>query len=296
MRKSIDVAYTFGGTRWKTAAVSIISLLKNRKGFNYRIFCIVKPEFFAKKAEQKIMSRLVAKFGKGGSTIKFIKFDYDNASVPLTEDMAFGGGVCYYKLDLFALLPKVDRIIYLDDDTIILRPLDELATLDLGDKYMMAFRPGQTFKITDADTDRYGELQPFNAGVLVLNLKSIRASRVHETFAELFKDEGLSYEQGLLSAAFKDKLAMYDGDTLYNHRMGQDFGTRGKQIAIIHYTGKKPWFFPTRRFFTWWNYAERSPFFGEFLKSFLHNFLLYIMVMLIPSKRLRHSLRNKYSK
>ncbi|MCL2439834.1 MAG: hypothetical protein FWD15_04985 [Alphaproteobacteria bacterium] len=293
MKKTIDIAYTIGKARWKSTAVSIISMLKNRRGYSYRIHIIAKPDLMADKDAQATMKKIVAKIDKK-SSVKFITFDYKNASIKYSDDMPFGGGVCYFKLDLFRLLPNIDRVIFLDDDTIIMRPLDELATMDLGDNYLIVFKPGQAFKIM-ADGDKYGELVQLNAGVLVFNLKAIRESKVYKSFPKLIKDECLSFEQGLLAVAFKGHVKMFDGDTHYNYRTHADFAP-GKKIGIIHYTGKKPWFFPTRKMFTWWKYAAKSPFHAEFLKNFLHNFLLYITVMLIPSKKFRHRLRGKYSK
>ncbi|MCL2017656.1 MAG: hypothetical protein FWG80_02705 [Alphaproteobacteria bacterium] len=294
MKKTIDIAYNFDGTRWKTAAVSIISLLKNRGNNHYFVHCVVTKDMFENRDARKQMENIVAGIDKD-SKIEFIQFDPKKASIPYDNNMAFGGGICYWKQDFFTIFPKLDRIIYLDDDTIVLTPLDELANIGLGKNYLMAFRPGQAFRGI-GDSKRYGEIQQYNAGVIIMNLKAIRESKIYKTFAELLKDKNLSFEQGLLAVAFKGRLAMYDGHTLYNYRTHADYATRGKKIAIIHYTGKKPWFFVTRKMSAWWKYAKMSPFYKQFRSNWIYNFFLYISIMLLPSKKMRHRLRNKYSR
>lgn len=274
--------------------VSIISLLKNKGDSHYAIHCIVNADFFRNLDAQKQMTEIVAGID-AESSIEFVDFDEKNASIPYNKNMAFGGGICYYKMDSYRLLPNIDRVIHLDDDTIILKPLDELADIDLGDNYMAAFAVGNAFHLS-ARRSAYKDICEFNAGVVALNLKLIRESKVYESFAEILKNKDLSYEQGLMSVAFKGKLAMCnDGDTTYNFRIHCD-RARGKEIGIIHYTGKKPWFFPTRMSGIWWKYAKMSPFYKTFLANAIYNFFLYIFVMPIPSKSLRHKLRSKFSR
>jgi len=295
VKQLIDVAYNFDNSRWKTAAVSMLSMLCNRGDCHYFIRCVVTADMFKNADAKKQMTELVAKQDPE-SKIEFIKFDTKIATIPYDGNMAFGGGICYWKQDFWAVFPKLDRIIYLDDDTIVLRPLDELATTHLGKNYLLAFKTGQAFK-TPVGTKKYGEIIQYNAGVIVMNLAGIRKSKIYETFAEYFKDKNLSFEQGLLAVAFRGRLAMYDDAcTLYNYRTHADYATGGRDIAIIHYTGKKPWSFPVRKGGVWWKYAKMSPFYTEFRKNWIYNFLLYVAVMFLPTRKMRHAIRKKYSR
>ncbi|MDR0319670.1 MAG: hypothetical protein LBH81_02935 [Rickettsiales bacterium] len=294
MKNKIDVALTFDGNRWKTASITIISLLKNRGGAHYAIHCVMTPELYKNQDVQRQMKEIVAGLDKE-SSIDFIPFDYKNASIPYNKNMAYGGGVCYYKMDLFSLLPDVDKVIQLDDDIIVLRPLDELMKIDMGGNYMMVFAPGNAFRLS-ADRKKYKDMQTFNAGVVVMNLAAIRESKVHESFPKIFENKDLFFEQGLMAVAFAGKMIMHPNDkTLYNYRIHCDWA-KGRDIAIIHYTGKKPWFFPVRRMTTWWKYAKLSPFYKEFRRNAIHNFFVYLLVMPIPFKRWRHKLRNRLNR
>jgi len=241
------------------------------------------------------MKKIVAKFDKK-SSIKFIEYDYKNASITYSKNMAYGGGIVYYKIDYFRLLPKsVDKVIHLDDDVIVLRPLNEIYDYDMGDNYMLIFAPGNAFRLR-ANRRKYKDIQTYNAGVTVQNLKAIRESKVYRTFAKVFENKDLYFEQGLLAVAFKGKILMHPSDkVLYNYRIHCD-KHKGREVACIHYTGKKPWFFPVRRMFTWWKYAKLAPFYKEFRTNAIRNFFVYIMLMPLPIKRWRHGLRNKLQK
>jgi lipopolysaccharide biosynthesis glycosyltransferase len=291
--KMIDVAYTFDDGRWKTAVVSIISMLANRGNCHYFVHCIVPPKLFKQKNILKQMQSAVKNID-AKSELEFVEFNYDKATVPLHHGMAYGGGICYYKQDLFQLLPDLDRVIYFDDDTVILRPLDELANIDLGDNYMLVFAPGNAFRLT-SDRKKYKNMTTFNAGSVVFNLKAIRESKVYASFADIIKNKDLFFEQGLMAVAFQGKIAKYDGNkTLYNYRTHCDHNPENKEIAVIHFTGKKPWFFITRYMRIWWKYAKMSPFYTEFKANWWHDFLLYLGVMFLPTKKLRHRIRRKY--
>ena len=54
-----------------------------------------------------------------------------NSDIPLAS---------YYRLELHNLLPDVDRIIYMDGDTIVFQDLSELITLDMKGNYIFFYR------------------------------------------------------------------------------------------------------------------------------------------------------------
>lgn len=292
--KNIDVAFCFDKNRWKSVTVAIISMLYNRGKCHYNIHCVISPNFADNTAAHKQMAAVVKKMD-AKSSIEFIVFDEKKATIPFTSGMAFGGGVAYYKQDLWQLLPGVSRVISLDDDVIVRRPLDELATVDLGDNYMMRFAWGQAFR-SPFGTEKYGEVMQFNAGVIVLNLAQQRKDKIYKNFAENYKDKNLSFEQGLMAVTYRGRMLAYPDDkVMYNFRVHCD-KVRGRELAIIHYTGKKPWQFPVRFSGEWWRYAKMSPFYAELRANFIHNFITYLMIMPVPRRKWRHALRNRFSR
>jgi lipopolysaccharide biosynthesis glycosyltransferase len=82
----------------------------------------------------------------------------------------------WYRILLPELLPDVERVLYMDVDTIALDSLSPLWDLDLGDAYVAAvtnvFQPNHLHR--PAELGLAGPEVYFNSGVLVLNLDAMR--------------------------------------------------------------------------------------------------------------------------
>ncbi|KZT20642.1 glycosyltransferase family 8 protein [Neolentinus lepideus HHB14362 ss-1] len=195
-------------------------------------------------------------------------------------------GAVWAKLDMIKVLP-VERVLYLDADTLIRKPVLDLWRTDMkGSSCAAALDVGYPM-----GHNRVGRNPYFNAGVMLLDLTKIRL-KTDELFA-LAKDEGFSY-------SFKDQ------DVLNEHFSGdwmkisltwnaQGLGTYAdipspdrevidynelKDPAIVHFTGPvhpgaaivlnpwvqpftaKPWGYagsPEHPFQTeWWETLERT--------------------------------------
>lgn len=120
----------------------------------------------------------------------------------------------YARLFLPSILPEdIDRVLYLDCDTIINRSLDELFDLDMED-YAIAgvldTLPDDKAKIAiNLKTD-----DPYvNAGVLVINLKFWRDNYVQNSFMDyLTENNGVVYhhDQGIINHVLKGKILIID--------------------------------------------------------------------------------------
>ena len=118
-----------------------------------------------------------------------------------------------YRLQLPELLPpEVERVIYLDADTVVRAPLDELWNVDLGASLLGAVRDpvlGWVGAPNTVDWRRFGlppDLPYFNAGVLVVPLAAWREQQLGEHLVELvtthrFRDA----DQGALNVAVEGR-------------------------------------------------------------------------------------------
>ena len=106
------------------------------------------------------------------------------------------------------------------------------------------------------------------AGVLVMNLKEFRESRIEEKFIDLitkYDFDLLDPDQAYLNYLCRDKICIIPCSWNKEPIIGED----NCEKKIVHYAlYKKPWQYDDvidGDFF--WHYAETSPFFGEILRA-----------------------------
>jgi len=152
-----------------------------------------------------------------------------------------------------------DKVLYLDSDIIVTRPLNDLFAINLGDKLLAAAKV------------IYGLEDRFNSGVMLINNKLWKEENIQQKLIDITNREHESLEesdQTVLNWATGDRYIVLD-DT-YNFQIGYDrIAEQRKQFfilelptdplpAIIHYlTADKPWnirsFSRLRE--VWWRYA-----------------------------------------
>ena len=134
------------------------------------------------------------------------------------------------------------RVLYLDSDIIVRKPIDELWDLDLTDIPLAAVRD-----------DFYTHI--FNAGFLLINNDMWRAENVTQDLIELTNQyhQTAFGDQGILNRLFENRWKELDSS--YNFMVGMDtiayFQNKNDwyphaelleaSAKMIHYTGRKPW-------------------------------------------------------
>ena len=165
----------------------------------------------------------------------------------------------YYRLLAPILLPdRLERILYLDPDILVINPLRPLWNLDMRD-YLFA-AAAHTQKTDLANSVNRIRLKTendyFNSGVLLINLKSgrkeIDAHDIHE-YVEEHKNELFLPDQDILNALYGNRILELD-DAVWNFdarkfanyflrsagQMNMDWVMQN--TAILHFCGSaKPW-------------------------------------------------------
>ena len=134
------------------------------------------------------------------------------------------------------------RVLYLDSDIVVRKPIDELWDLDLTDIPLAAVRD-----------DYYKNI--FNSGFLLINNDMWRAENVTQDLIELTSQyHQTAYgDQGILNRLFENRWK--ELAPIYNFMVGMDFiadlyekddwysyaDSLEPSAKIIHLTGKKPW-------------------------------------------------------
>lgn len=189
-------------------------------------------------------------------------------SVPVSEEMFRGAPVsdripkaAYYRLLAAQYLPaKLDRVLYLDPDIVVINPLDEFYTMDLSGNYFAAashqFNLMQWINRTRLKMP-HGS-QYVNSGVMLMNLPLLRAEQDVQAMYAYIRDNRsrlLLQDQDVLNGIYASKTAYVDAlcynlDETYWHnhnrfnrsRRVESIDEIEKIAVIIHYCGKnKPW-------------------------------------------------------
>ena len=158
-----DVAYV------PHTAAMLHSLLTVDPGSDIHVHYLVGPRFPPEAAK-----RLRALVQGLGGRVSF--FEVPDAWVQGLGPQGHITIPMWYRIFLPDLLPEVDRVLYLDADTIVMDSLEPLWQLQIGDHHLAAvtnvFQPDHA-----RERDQLGLVGPhpyFNSGVLLLNLDRMR--------------------------------------------------------------------------------------------------------------------------
>jgi lipopolysaccharide biosynthesis glycosyltransferase len=146
--------------------------------------------------------------------------------------------IAYAKIFAPTILPSdVNKVVYLDTDILILRPLNDLFELDL--EFSLAAS-------IDASDGLVGDIEnAFNSGVMVMNLTRMRQKWDDNLLVSSFKNNLNSHwmDMTILRSVYKNDWHVLP--TSYNYIINgteQDYSPE-LEISLIHFAGgPKPWF------------------------------------------------------
>ena len=166
----------------------------------------------------------------------------------------------YYRIFAASLLPPdVDKVLYLDGDTIVINPLEELYKRDFEGNYFLACTHVKKFlnKINQYRLGMEEESTYINSGVMLMNLSELREKQnIKEVMS--FVEKKRRYltlpDQDIITALYGNKtgildtmkynlsdrmLSFYNADPSHKKI---DLEWVRENTVVIHYYGKqKPW-------------------------------------------------------
>lgn len=160
----------------------------------------------------------------------------------------------YYRLLVTDYLPEeVDRILYIDPDTVVIKPLDDFYNIEFGDNLLAgATHNSEVFRYFNCKRLNMGKDAIYlNAGILMMNIEEMRKCvSIPKIFQFIKENSDKLYlaDQDVLNALYWDRMICVDR-RLYNMdektllwRLAFDTKWVEKHSVIIHYDGKnKPW-------------------------------------------------------
>ncbi len=201
----------------------------------------------------------------------------------------------YYRLMLPDIMPEnVDRILYLDVDTIVHRPLNEFYYQDFDGNDIVAcvdsngkekpFEAFTEFQQSFIKPLWSSDFKYFNSGVILFNIAQMRENFGFDYYLSIMEswDYKMSApDQDVLNYAHfgKVKFASSREFNLFARQAYNEGYTyedlKGKNY-IIHYVGNKPWDWMNTHFEferLWWEFAALTPSYEKLMERFVESAL-----------------------
>lgn len=256
----MNVLYSTDSNYAPHAAASICSLLDHNRDFDC-VNIFVLEDDLSQSCKEKLTAT-VSSFENGRISFYPLKTLLEKMKLCDKSGYAPAG---YGRLMISNVL-GVDKILYLDCDTIVNGSLKDLWEIDLGDDYVAGVQDNPAAYCLTAiamdQSDRY-----INGGVLLMNLKEWREDDLEQQFLDLIqKHNGYvhHHDQGIINGVCKGRIRilhprfntmsqfyllnadqikkLYD---ITNYYSEQELSEAREAPVVIHYITKfynRPWF------------------------------------------------------
>lgn len=283
---SIPIAMALDENYIYPTIVAITSALENSNYGSKYDFYIMHPSNLSEKSK---------------TTLKSLQKTYDNCTINLIDmQNSFNTAYTdsrittpsYYRLMLSDLLPNLDKIIWMDGDTLTFHDLTEMFNVDMEGYCYKGFLDFKWYnknlkKFFGIDNDHY-----ICAGVMVVNLKELRKENAVQKFNDFIarnNDKLEQHDQTCINTVFADKVgalpAKFGLWNWFNLETSVDYPENclsapdkytTKEMANAHrnpgilHCVHKPWYFWSSQnaIASWWQYAEKTDIFDKIKQKY----------------------------
>ncbi|WP_430462882.1 glycosyltransferase family 8 protein [Thalassolituus sp. LLYu03] len=226
---TINVVYSCDDNYLEHFCVSLYSLLEAESS------CVKCHLLFSGSPSSDKLVKVLGEFGNMISVYFPEESDFENAKTDSNIPVA-----AYFRLLLADYFGDIDRVVYLDCDTVITRSIEELFKLDMRGNVIAAVAdPG----VGESVKNKLGVSAYFNSGVMLVDIKRFGLYK-SEMFNFLMQHERITFhDQCVLNYVLRDSwLALPD---FWNY-MSNNFKSGGSTLfdfAVLHYNSiyGKPW-------------------------------------------------------
>lgn len=224
---------------------------------------------------------------------------------------------CYNRLLIPAVLPAVDKALYLDSDLLVLKDLNCLANEELGQDWFGGIEDINAPSL--AKCIKLKDNKYINSGVLVMNTKALREHNyyemIKETVAKNYQNYYLS-DQDVLNDTFHDKIKLisyrYNMFFKFHHLLKnftpsdeKDFKYSCENPVVVHFVGReKPWSLDNKHPYKdvyqhylsltpWANYKEKKHKSFTLFRKIKTPELKQVLLFNIPIKTVKTTLHKK---
>lgn len=253
----MDICYATNESFALYMAVSITSLLENNASHSVLVHILHSDLGEATTARLKMFETRYK-----NAKIQFHKID-DSRFEKFGLTIEHITRETYFRYMIAEVLPNIDRILYLDGDTIVNGDISELFYTDLTNCYCAG--------VSDIYIESVGYKKTLgidglyiNAGVILFNLDEMRRTNIAEKLFKLTAENNFKYQdQDAINVVFNGKIK--ELDCVYNFKRAHQkaFPEKIPSAKIVHYVGpNKPWrkFSLNRVKILWYKYESLSPY------------------------------------
>lgn len=199
----MDILYQADENYAVFGGVSICSLFENNQ--DVEEICV---HFLASGFDEKIKSQLKELEEKYHRQIIIYDAELIKKRVIKTGAAIHDGSYAtYYKLFLEEFIPlDIERLLYLDDDTIVLGSLKELFTLQMGKSQLAIARDCDPLPFYDQTPEEKKRCR-YNCGVMLINMKNWRENGCQKQIEEYMKSHtNYCHDQDILNRLYYEQI------------------------------------------------------------------------------------------
>lgn len=235
-RDIISIVYICDDNYVMPTCVSIQSIYENRQNSIYDIYIIGVDLSNENK-------NLLKQINLSGININLLEFP--NKYKDLSTNHVYVSKAALFKFDIPNILKNLDKVLYIDSDTIILGDLKELFATDIKDFYAGVIRDLTAYYICK-DNERLKIKDYFNSGVMLLNLVKLRKYNISSRLLEYkINAKSLKYmDNDCFNVVFGDNVLFLGPENNYfivNEYLYSKYLSYKIFPLIVHFTSSKPW-------------------------------------------------------
>ena len=272
----LTIAYAPDDKYMNMTIVSMISAIENNKDSEIEFLIL-----YSSLSDESIQ-KLENLKNKYNIQLRMIKMDESEfKDLPLSKWVTVQA---WFRIRIPDLCPDLQKVLYLDCDTMINGDLSELFELDLADNYVASVKDvwdvAKHVKRLDMKSESY-----FNSGMLLINCEKFRQDNIFDQIKEYsikykkiikFCDQDtlnkiidtkkidLSPKYNFMDTWWRNYYIEYDGQELV------EYNNAKQNPIIVHLTGPKPDTKGCKNIMTdkWWSYAKMSDVYGEICEKY----------------------------
>ncbi len=309
----VNIAYSSSDAYSKCTGISIMSLFQNNTEIDKLNVYIFSTDI---SDDNKDNLMKIAQIYNRDIIIIDVQYDIQLIAKRFRLDTLQGRYNTYVRLFCSEWLAELERVLFIDSDTLITGPINELYFTEMGDMLITAV----------PDLGMYGRHSVYedyaivkmcpkyiNAGVMLINLEQWRKECINEYIAGRildYKNEWQNQEQSIINYALHHRCLYahlkYNYYTIFHYERLRDLNAHydinrlftkeecdeaRKNPVIVHFVGShydRPWYQKSVSPFkeVYLEYYDKSPWREEPLESFpknyqigyrLYDYILYIM-------------------